>query len=220
LKTCLYAQAAKDNIENILKIKNAFPRLFSSKILKIHNVTNNNRKKSKPKLNMTTKEPSRKQVIIPISKNNSNIIVSQANVHISNINRLLKDMKSEVLANFICSNNKGVIIITNKVVATSDLNIVEKYIKELNNINSNNIMSPQLPQSKSYLKILGISYYSVNTNSLIISDAVEEVIKDTYIFNNVVIMFHPHIIKASPKSDIAVIWVDIWNSQNSTKAML
>jgi len=60
-----------------------------------------------------------------MSKNNSNIIVSQANIHISNINRLLKDVKSEVSANFICSNNKGVIIITNKVVATLDLNIVE-----------------------------------------------------------------------------------------------
>ena len=105
-------------------------------------------------------------------------------------------------ADFICSNNKGVIITTNKVVATLNLNIVEKYIKEFNNINSNNIMSLQ---PKSYLKILGISYYSVNTNSLIIFDVVEEIIKNTHIFNNVILTSHSHIIKASPKLDIAVI---------------
>jgi len=117
----------------------------------------------------------------------------------------LKGVKSEVSADFICSNNKEVIITTNKVVATLNLNIVEKYIKEFNNINSNNIMSLQLPQSKSYLKILEISYYLVNTNSLIIFDAVEEIIKNTHIFNNVILTSHSHIIKASPKLDIAVI---------------
>ena len=90
---------------------------------------------------MTTKDLSRKQIIILISTNNSNIIVLQANVYMPNINRLLKGMKSEILANFICSNNKSVIITTNKVVALLDLNIVERYIKDLNNIDSENIMS-------------------------------------------------------------------------------
>jgi len=33
------------------------------------------------------------------------------------------------------------IITTNKAIATLDLNIIEKYIKKLNNINSNNVMS-------------------------------------------------------------------------------
>ena len=91
-------------------------------------------------------------------------------------------MKSGVLADFIYSNNKGIIITINKTTATSDLNVIEEYIKELNNINSNNIISPYLSQSKSYLKILRIPYYLVNINSPIISDMVEEVIKDTYIF--------------------------------------
>ena len=37
-----------------------------------------------------------------------------------------------------------VIMMTNKVAATSDLNIMEKYVKEVNDINANNIMSPRL----------------------------------------------------------------------------
>ena len=127
------------------------------------------------------------------------------NVHISNINRLLKDMKSEVLADFIFFDNKGSIITTNKAVATSDLNIVEKYIKELNNINSNNIISPCLSQFKSYLKILGISYYLANTNSPITSNIVEEIIKNTHVSNNFILVSHTCIIKASSKSNMAII---------------
>ena len=65
-----------------------------------------------------------------MSTNNSNAIITQANEHILNINRLLKGVKSDVSVDFICSDNKGVIATT-----SSDLSIVEKYVKELNNIN-------------------------------------------------------------------------------------
>ena len=51
-------------------------------------------------------------------------------------------MKSNVSADYIYSDNKEVIITTNKIAASSNLNIVEKYIKDLNNINVSNIMSP------------------------------------------------------------------------------
>ena len=91
---------------------------------------------------MTTKDPSRKQIIISISMNNSEKIILQANEHILNINRLLKCIKSNVSANYVCSNNKEFIIITNKVAAISDLNIIEKYVKGLNKIDLNDIMSP------------------------------------------------------------------------------
>ena len=114
-------------------------------------------------------------------------------------------MKSEVLADFIFFDNKGSIITTNKAVATSDLNIVEKYIKELNNINSNNIISPCLSQFKSYLKILGISYYLANTNSPITSNIVEEIIKNTHVSNDFILVSHTCIIKASSKSNMAII---------------
>ena len=96
--------------------------------------------KDKPKINMTIKGSSRKQIIILISTNNSKAIISQANIYILNINRLLKDVKSEVFADFICFDNKGVIITTNKAVTSSDLNIVERYVKELNNIDLDNVI--------------------------------------------------------------------------------
>jgi len=88
---------------------------------------------------MTIKSSSRKQVIIPMNANNSEAIILQESTHISNINRLLKGMKSEILADFICSNNKGVVIMTNKAAATSDLSIIRKYIKRVDNVDLENM---------------------------------------------------------------------------------
>jgi len=64
--------------------------------------------------------------------------------------RLLKGIKLEISTDFIWSDNKEVIITTNKIASTSDINIVEKYTKELKDVDLNNIMNPKLAQSKSY----------------------------------------------------------------------
>jgi len=99
---------------------------------------------------------------------------------------MLKDIKSKVSTDSIYS-NKGIIITTSKVTVSFNLNIVKKYIKKLNNIDSNNIMSLRLPQSKSYLKILGISYFVKDIDLPIIPDIIERVIQNTHIFNNLVL---------------------------------
>ena len=154
---------------------------------------------------MTTKNLSCKQIIISICSNNAKRVIAQFNVYISNINRSLKDIKSEIIINFIRSDNKGIIITTNKVVATLDLNIVEKCLKNLNDIDSSDMMSPRLPQSKSYLKILDILYFVEDTNLLLTYDIIEKVIKTTHIFNHVVLASYPYIIKMFSKSKIAVV---------------
>jgi len=147
-------------------------------------------------------------------------VFSSVTVYITNINRLLKGIKSKIPTNFIHSDNKKVVVITNKIVTFSDLNIVEKYMKELNNVNSNDIISPKLPQSKSYLKILDIPYFIDNINLSVISDIIQRVIKTTHIFDNTILAFYFCIIKASLKSNMAIVWVDIWDFQNHTKAKL
>jgi len=154
---------------------------------------------------MITKDLSRKKVIILMNTNNAKIFIAQFNVHIANINRLLKEIKLEISTNYIHSNNKRIVIITNKVAISFDLNIVKKYIKELNNVNSNNIMSLRLLQSKFDLKILDILYFIDNTNLPVMPDIIESVIKSTHIFNDIVLAFHPCVIKASPKSDMVMV---------------
>ena len=50
---------------------------------------------------MTTKKPSRRQIIVPMSNNNKLKFMTLSNVHITNLNRVLKNIKSDVMANFI-----------------------------------------------------------------------------------------------------------------------
>jgi len=98
---------------------------------------------------MMTKGLSRKQIIIPMNINNAERVMLQSNVYIININRLLKDVKSEISADYIHSDNKRIVITTNKVAISSDLNIIEKYmyIKELNSVDLNNVINSRLLQS-------------------------------------------------------------------------
>jgi len=57
-----------------------------------------------------------------------------------------------------------------------------------------------------------------NTSCSITPDIIEGVLKETHIFNNVVLTSKPHIIKTLNNSDSAIIYVDIWDLQNSSKA--
>ena len=96
-------------------------------------------------------------------------------------------------------------ITTNKVIFKLDLNIIKKYLKNVNVIDSNDIMAPRLPQSKSYLNILKIPYLIENTNVSISSGITKRVLQSTHIFNNVVLTSKLRIIKVFHKLDIVVI---------------
>ena len=104
----------------------------------------NSNQKDKPKFNMITKGLSRKQIIISMSMNNVKRVMVQSNIYMTNINQSLKNIKSEICANFIHSNNKRIIITTNKVTLTLNMSTIEKYIKNLNDIDLNKVISPRL----------------------------------------------------------------------------
>jgi len=56
--------------------------------------------------------------------------------YITNINRALKD-----ITDFIHKDNKELIITTNKVVATSNFNTIKNYIKNVDVVDTNKIIS-------------------------------------------------------------------------------
>ena len=70
---------------------------------------------------MTTKRSSRKQVIVLMSNNSTSGFIKDLSTHIININRVLKNIKSSTMADFIYIDNKGIIIITNNITSLSDL---------------------------------------------------------------------------------------------------
>jgi len=95
-----YTQAL-NNIKDIVKIKDIFPKLSADKISEIYQVISNLNQKNKPRLNMIIKGLLRKQIIVSIGSNNSKKVMIKANAYVSNINKILKGMKSKIFINFI-----------------------------------------------------------------------------------------------------------------------
>ena len=213
-----YVQAFKTNIlssiEDVIRVKETFPTLSADEVGKILKAKNSSGSTKKPKINMTTREQSRREVIIPMTKTNTELIINSAHIHISNINKCLKNSKSDTFADFIQFNTNRIIIATNKPTSNLNLSSIKKYLKNVQNVNSDSIKSPCLPKSKSYMKIIRLPYSS--ELGVMTPDIIEGVLKESHLFKNVILASKPHVIKALPKSNKAVVWVDIWDSQSSS----
>ena len=179
----LYTQTSAPKVKKILKLKKNFLNLLLNKIKNIYNMINNS-EKIKPRISMITKGSFRRHIIIPISNDNILNFMKSSSLYITNLNKVFKNIKSEIVAEFVQSDQHEIIITTNKITLLSDLYTIENYIKNTNNIKSNDIIIPYLPQLKPYLKIIGISYLMENTNMPINSSITETIIKNIHIFNN------------------------------------
>ena len=94
-----------------------------------------------------------------MDKDNTNKFIAFASNYISNINRTLKNIKLDVLVDYFWQEFIGVTIITNKVASLSDLQTIENIVKNIENINSEDIESSRLLQYKFYLKTIDISFF-------------------------------------------------------------
>jgi len=145
-KSKSHTQASKQNasIADVIKIKETFPSVGAKEIDQINNIVKEP-SKPKPCIQMTTKGLFRKQVIISIVKDNIDRFIKNSLIYIANLNRNLRNAKSEVLVDFIHSDPLGITVVTNKVLLNSNLLTIEKYVKNLENINSTQVKTPQLP---------------------------------------------------------------------------
>jgi len=112
-----------------------------------------------------------------MSPENSKKFIILSGQHIANINKVLENIKSNVLGDYIRADNRSLAIVTNKVTSESNLTTIEK---NTNVVESGEVVTPRLPQFKSYLKILGISYLIEKTNIPITTDIIEKVIQSTH----------------------------------------
>ena len=101
-KDKLYAQMSKsrNTTKKVLKIKKVFSNLKADKINNIQKIIKGN-SKPKLKINIITKDHSRKQVIVPMNNNNKTKFIEDSNNHITNLNRVLKNIKSEIMVDFV-----------------------------------------------------------------------------------------------------------------------
>ena len=84
--------------------------------------------------------------------------MKNSNNHITDLNRNLKNIKLNIMVDFIHQEISGVTIVINKVASLLDFQIIENYVKNANHIEAARVEVSQLLQSKLYLKITGILY--------------------------------------------------------------
>jgi len=65
--------------------------------------------------------------------------------YIANINKLLQSIKSDIRVDFIRLENLEVMIITNKIIISLNLQMIEKYIKNAKHIIAKGVKVPCLP---------------------------------------------------------------------------
>jgi len=94
-----------------------FLTYFTKKVVEINDIVNK-MSSVKLKINITIKGPSRKQITIPMSKNNTEAIGSHTNHYIININKHFKEAKSNIVANLIHLENNSVIITISQATST------------------------------------------------------------------------------------------------------
>ena len=90
---------------------------------------------------MTTRRSFRYQVIISIETDNISKFMFLSGNHISNINSILKNIKLEILADFVHNNHCGLIITTNKIFSQYNPTTIKNYIKNINAIESNLLLT-------------------------------------------------------------------------------
>jgi len=80
-----------------------------------------------------------------MDSNNSKKFLLTSGDHVTNMNRALKSIKSDVVIDFIRSDHRDLIVISNKVTAPSDMSIINNYIKNSDNLDIKDIQDTQLP---------------------------------------------------------------------------
>jgi len=84
-KSC-YIQISSNNINNILKIKEKFPELSNKKIEELNKSIFNNSGIPRLRINIITKGPSCKQIIVSIGNDNAKKIMNTSSKHVANLN--------------------------------------------------------------------------------------------------------------------------------------
>ena len=106
---------------------------------------------------------------------------------------------------------------TNSVASAAELEVIKQWLKKTAGLGESTEVEPRLPQSKSFLKILGMPYWDSKSSLPITPAQVEAALSNSPLFEGITLASMPRIMKASPSSDMSVIWIDIWDSQKGLK---
>jgi len=202
----------------LLQLKEAFPNLPQATIISMHQVSLGVARASQGSpscpavsrtLKMTTQRPTRYQVLILLTPAAAEVVVANAALAVESCNKSLVSACSKLRVESVCKAWDGVSMSTNSVVSAAELEVIKQWLKKTAGLGEVTEVEPCLPQSKSFLKVLGIPYWDSKTSLPITPAQVVEALSSSSLFEGITLTSMPCIIKVSPSSDMSVIWIDI-----------
>ena len=110
-------------------------------------------------LKMTTQGPTRHQVLIPLDPAAAETVVANAALAVLSCNKGLVEARSKLRVESVRKVWDSVSMSTNSVVSAAELEVIKQWLKKTAGLGESTEVEPCLPQSKSFLKILGILYW-------------------------------------------------------------
>jgi len=163
-------------------------------------------------LKMTTQGPTRHQVLIPLAPAAAEVVVANAASAVESCNKGLVSTRSKLRVESVCKAWDSVSMSTSSIASVAELEVIKQWLKKtasLAGLGEVTEIEPHLPQSKSFLKVLGIPYWDSKTSLPITPAQVAKALSSSLLFGSITLASTPHIMKASPSSDMSVIWIDI-----------
>jgi len=177
-----FAQMAKVNISSskfapasshedflcLLQLKEAFPDLSQATIISMYQASlgvakASQRSPSYPAvsrtLKMTTQRPTRCQVLIPLAPAAAEVVVANTASAVEFCNKGLVNTHSKLRVESVRKAWDDVSMSTNSVASAAELEVIKQWLKRTAGLGENTEIEPCLLQSKSFLKILGVSYW-------------------------------------------------------------
>ena len=161
--------SAHPEYESLLRLCDIFPDLPMEKVLAMHQSgfgasTSPNREGAvssgasrAPK--MTTHGPTRHQVLIPLDTPTAEVVVANAATAVESCNRGLVETHSKLRVESVCKAWDGISMSTNFVTLAAELEVIKQWFKKVAGLAASTVVEPCLPQSKSFLKILGVLFF-------------------------------------------------------------
>ena len=158
--------------------------------------------------------------MIPLTPATAEMVVANAVSAVKSCNKSLVSACFKLRVESVHKAWNDVFISTNFVASAEELEVIKQWLKKIAGFGKDTEVEPRLPQSKSFLKILGVSYWDSNSSLPITPTQVAEALSTSPLFEGITLASIPRIMKASPSSDMSVIWINIWNSQKGSKSKI
>ena len=108
------------------------------------------------------KGPTRHQVLIPLIPAAAEIVMANAASAVESCNKGLVEACSKLRVESVCKAWDGVS--TNSVASAAELEVIKQWLKKTATLGEVTEVEPRLPQSKSFLKVLGVPYWDSKTS--------------------------------------------------------